>query len=142
MTFPSQQVLLGETGKEQKRSERGKMSRSLPDEVKEVLCSTRGRSQGDLSAHPWTSLTTSMQFYRLFFLETMYTSYQLLTASAHTYALYTHSSKIPLDAYMYARQRSHPSLHLYSTHIRTPVYSSSPFYIYIYKMRGGEGEAV
>lgn len=66
------------------------------------------------------------------FLDMMYTSYQFLAGSAHTYASYTHSSKIPLDPSIYMHLRSHPSLHLYSTHIYThhPVYPPSPFYIY------------
>lgn len=91
MTFPSQQLLLTETGKEQRSSERGKTSRSLSGEVKEMLSSTRVRSWSDPSAGPtWMSPYLHGILQPLFLRDdaTLCSTYSLS-------ALYRHSPKSP-----------------------------------------------
>lgn len=121
-----QELLLVGTRKKQRRSERGKMSRSLPGEVIET-CALPGWPQ---CMSTWMSLPL---------LDIMYTSYLLLAASAHPYAFYAHSSKTPLD-HLYVHTSEIPSFSdLYSTntHIWTSTFSLSHI-LHKYLMRGGE----
>lgn len=121
------ETLAGVTEKEQRRSERGKMRRSLPGKVKETSRSTRVRSQGDLSARPtWMSilhLHAILQAMSYLLALLMYMHYIHVHLRSHYRPLYTY--------------RSHPSLHLCSTDTCTPHHTcipsfscSSPLHLY------------